>query len=113
LWHPPKQNQVDGEKSQDFLLDFSHKMQYLVFEDQPQVDCFQSLETVLSAKDAKPLPFLFHYLQISRLSQAILPSECLSVNYLNSNLDSHTKLTDRQMLWNKCFGGSLTLEQIK
>jgi len=33
-------------------------MQYLVFGDQPQVDCFQSLETVLSAKDAKPLlPF--------------------------------------------------------
>jgi len=33
-------------------------MQYPVFGDQPQVDCFQSLETVLSAKDAKPLlPF--------------------------------------------------------
>jgi hypothetical protein len=29
-------------------------MQYPVFGDQPQVDCFQSLETVLSAKDAKP-----------------------------------------------------------
>jgi len=88
-------------------------MQYPVFGDQPQVDCFQSLETVLSAKDAKPLPFLFHYLQISRLSQAILPSKCLSGNYLKSNMDSHTKLTDRQVFWNKCFGSRPTLVQIK
>jgi len=32
-------------------------MQYPVFGDQPQVDCFQSLETVLSAKNAKSSPF--------------------------------------------------------
>jgi len=43
---------------QKFSLKFTQKMQYPVFGDQPQVDCFQSLETVLSAKDAKPPAFL-------------------------------------------------------
>jgi len=48
------------------------------------IQYLQSLETVLSAKDAKPQCLSFHYLQISQLSQTILPSKCLSVNYLKS-----------------------------
>jgi len=82
-------------------------MQYPVFGDQPQVDCFQSLETVLSAKNAKSplLPFFPLSANILAIKPKILPTKCLNVNYFKLIWTSETHKSKFQK---KCFGSSLT-----